>query len=206
MARRRLAACVIVVFAQHTTSFLAPTTRHARPPSAKGSTLVVADIVADSQTFLADHKFIVGVVTAIATKLVINEVRRIVEKPIMDEFGRRVASGLKPEPADVSAEGWAKLVGCLALDLAGDASELIPGLGELTDVVYAPVEAGLLKALFASNAIAAFGFVEEILPFTDIIPTFTLSWCLANLWPTTGLAKKLVPDLAKQNTLLPPKA
>ena len=85
---------------------------------------MVADIVADSQTFLADHKFIVGVVTAIATKLVINEVRRIVEKPIMDEFGRRVASGLKPEPADVSAEGWAKLVGCLALDLAGDASEL----------------------------------------------------------------------------------
>ncbi len=121
----------------------------------------------------------------------------------MDEFGRRVASGLKPEPADVTAEGWAKLVGCLLLDLAGDASELIPGLGELTDVVYAPVEAGLLKALFASNAIAAFGFAEELLPFTDIIPTFTLSWCLANLWPTTGLAKQLVPDLAKKNTLLP---
>ena len=55
----------------------------------------------------------------------------------MDEFGRRVASGLKPEPADVTAEGWAKLVGCLILDLAGDASELIPGLGELTDVVCA---------------------------------------------------------------------
>ena len=69
-------------------------------------------------------------------------------------------------------------------------------------MVYAPVEAGLLKALFASNAIAAFGFAEE-LPFTDVIPTFTLSWCLANLWPTTGLAKRLVPDLAKKNTLLP---
>ena len=40
---------------------------------------------------------------------------------------------------------WAKLAGCVALDLAGDASELIPVLGEFTDVAYAPVEAGLLK-------------------------------------------------------------
>ena len=187
----------LLLLAHSATSFIAPAQR-ARPPSARASTtLAVADIFADNHTFLE------GVLAAVATKIAINEVRRRVEKPVMDEFGRRVASGLKPEPADVTAEGWAKLVGCLILDLAGDASELIPGLGELTDVVYAPVEAGLLKALFASNAIAAFGFAEELLPFTDIIPTFTLSWCLANLWPTTGLAKQLVPELAKKNTLLP---
>ena len=187
----------VLLLAHSTTAFLAPA-QQARPPSARASsTLVVADIFSDNHTFLE------GVLAAVATKIAINEVRRRVEKPVMDEFGRRVASGLKPEPADVTAEGWAKLVGCLILDLAGDASELIPRLGELTDVVYAPVEAGLLKALFASNAIAAFGFAEELLPFTDIIPTFTLSWCLANLWPTTGLAKQLVPELAKKNTLLP---
>ena len=181
----------LLLLAHTTTSFIAPT-KQTRPPTARSF-----DVLS------GDHTFLEGVGLAIATKIAINEVRRRVEKPVMDEFGRRVASGLKPEPADVTAEGWAKLVGCLLLDLAGDASELIPGLGELTDVVYAPVEAGLLKALFASNAIAAFGFAEELLPFTDIIPTFTLSWCLANLWPTTGLAKQLVPDLAKKNTLLP---
>ena len=180
-----------LLLAQCATGFVAPT-KHTRPPTARSF-----DVLS------GDHTFLEGVGLAIATKIAINEVRRRVEKPVMDEFGRRVASGLKPEPADVTAEGWAKLVGCLILDLAGDASELIPGLGELTDVVYAPVEAGLLKALFASNAIAAFGFAEELLPFTDIIPTFTLSWCLANLWPTTGLAKQLVPELAKKNTLLP---
>ena len=39
-------------------------------------------------------------------------------------------------------------------DLAGDASELIPFLGEFTDVGFAPIEAALLKTLFQSNAIA----------------------------------------------------
>ena len=189
-AKMRLTAGLLLL-ARCATGFVEPTT-HTRPPMARSF-----DVLS------GDHTFLEGVGLAIATKIAINEVRRRVEKPVMDEFGRRVASGLKPEPADVTAEGWAKLVGCLILDLAGDASELIPGLGELTDVVYAPVEAGLLKALFASNAIAAFGFAEELLPFTDIIPTFTLSWCLANLWPTTGLAKQLVPELAKKNTLLP---
>mmetsp|Transcript_19883 Transcript_19883/g.59205 ORF Transcript_19883/g.59205 Transcript_19883/m.59205 type:complete len:200 (-) Transcript_19883:13-612(-) len=153
--------------------------------------------------FLQEHTFLEGVAVAIAGRIVINEVRRKVEKPVMDEVGRRVASGLKPEPAEVSAESWAKLAGCIVLDLLGDSSELIPFLGEFTDVGFAPAEAALLKALFNSNAIAAFGFAEEILPFTDVIPTFTLSWCLATLWPTTDLAKKLVPEAAAKNTLLP---
>ena len=59
---------------------------------------------------------------------------------------------------------------------------------------YAPVEAGLIKLLFQSNALAAFGFVEEILPFTDVVPTFTISWALKNLWPTTPLARRLLPQ------------
>ena len=42
--------------------------------------------------------------------------------------------------------------------------------------------------------LAGFGFFEEILPFTDVIPTFTLTWCLSTLWPTTPLAKKLLPQ------------
>jgi hypothetical protein len=76
-------------------------------------------------------------------------------------------------------------------DLAGDASELVPFLGEFTDVVYAPVEAALLVGLFKSNLIGGLGFIEEILPFTDVVPTFCIGWCLQNLWPTTPLARKL---------------
>ena len=72
---------------------------------------------------------------------------------------------------------------------------------DLAVAASAPVSC--VKAATDSSDIAAFGFAEELRPFTDIIPTFTLSWCLANLWPTTGLAKQLVPDLAEKNTLLP---
>jgi hypothetical protein len=83
---------------------------------------------------------------------------------------------------------------CVALDLAGDASELVPVLGEFTDIAYAPVEAALLQFLFKSNFISGFGFLEEILPFTDVVPTFSISWCLKNLWPTTPLARRLLPS------------
>ena len=63
---------------------------------------------------------------------------------------------------------------------------------------FAPAEAGLLQLLFKSPAISAFGFVEEILPFTDVIPTFTLSWVLSTLFPTTPFAKALLPQDEKQ--------
>ena len=99
------------------------------------------------------------------------------------------------EPSErIEAGAWAKLALCVVLDLAGDASELIPFLGEFTDLGFAPVEAALIKALFQSNALAGIGFVEEILPFTDVVPTFTISWALQNVWPTTPLARKLLPQ------------
>mmetsp|Transcript_36249 Transcript_36249/g.102096 ORF Transcript_36249/g.102096 Transcript_36249/m.102096 type:complete len:429 (+) Transcript_36249:63-1349(+) len=71
-----------------------------------------------------------------------------------------------------------KLLACLGLDLFGNASYLLPGLGEGADLAYAPVQAVALKMLFQSNFVAVFGFIEEILPFTDIIPTATIAWVL----------------------------
>ena len=150
------------------------------------------------QTWQQDHLFLYGLLVTILSRYVIGELRRRIEKPVMDEVGNRVTTSVKdnltPNQEEITSSAWAKLALCIALDIAGDASELIPILGEATDLGFAPIEAGVLKVLFKSNLIAGFGFAEEILPFTDIIPTFTLSWCLANLWPTTGLAKKLMPD------------
>lgn len=150
------------------------------------------------QTWQQDHLFLYGVLVTILSRYIIGELRRRIEKPVMDEVGNRVSTSVKdnltPNREEITSSAWAKLVLCIALDIAGDASELIPILGEATDLGFAPIEAGLLKVLFQSNLISLFGFTEEILPFTDIIPTFTLSWCLANLWPTTQLAKKLMPD------------
>ena len=221
---------VVLVVAGGACGFTAPSASRRRPLSRSGvarravpstSTALLSDLSSDllpssSTVLLSDlssikafqenRSFLEGLLVSIVISIVVKEVRRRVEKPITDEIGRRVAKQLKPEPAALTNESWAKLVGCILLDLLGDTSELIPFLGEFTDVAYAPIEAGLLKALFRSNSIAAFGFVEEILPFTDIIPTFTLSWCLSTLWPTTPLAKQLVPEAAAANTVLPPPA
>ena len=70
---------------------------------------------------------------------------------------------------------FGKLFICLTIDVVGSSSEVIPFLGELTDVIYAPIAATVLRNLYGSNNIL-FGleFVEEILPFTDILPLATI--------------------------------
>lgn len=147
--------------------------------------------------FQNNHTFLEGLLLTIVIKLVIGEIRKRVEKPIMDEAGRRVGEAAKeqltPDTQQITVGDWAKLGGCVAMDVAGDASELIPILGEFTDVAFAPAEAALLQVLFKSPLISAFGFAEEILPFTDVVPTFTMSWILSTLFPTTPLAKTLLP-------------
>jgi hypothetical protein len=67
---------------------------------------------------------------------------------------------------------------CIIFDLIGCASYLVPGLGEWVDVVWAPVSGILFFIMFRSWKGALFDFTEEILPGTDIIPTFTIAWFL----------------------------
>lgn len=70
---------------------------------------------------------------------------------------------------------FGKLLICLAIDVVGSSSEIVPILGELTDVVYAPIAATLLRSLYGgSNVVFALEFTEEILPFTDILPLATI--------------------------------
>ena len=151
------------------------------------------ELLSQLQAFQDSHAVLLSFIAFIIYRAVIQEARMRIEKPIMDEAGRRVAENLTPDTKKLDGEAYAKLAGCILLDLAGDASELVPFLGEFTDIGFAPIEAFALKQLFKSNLIAGFGFVEEILPFTDVIPTFTLSWCLTYLWSTTPLAQKLLP-------------
>ena len=160
--------------------------RRAPPPATRlcRSYLAIADPewVNALQQFQESHAFIIGILVAIVSRLVINEIRYRIEKPVMDEFGEKVKTQLTPETERLQSGQWATLGLCVLLDLAGDASELVPILGEFTDVGFAPVEAILIKTLFKSNILAGLGFVEEILPFTDVVPTFTISWCLKNLY------------------------
>ena len=71
------------------------------------------------------------------------------------------------------------LIICIALDIVGNISYIFPALGEFSDILWAPISAILFFKLFGGRVGkigAAINFVEEILPFTDIIPTFTIAW------------------------------
>ena len=71
-----------------------------------------------------------------------------------------------------------KLLASLAIDFLGNMSFALPGLGELADVMWAPVSATLLSELYGEKSpnVKYIGLAEEILPFTDFIPTATLAW------------------------------
>lgn len=77
-----------------------------------------------------------------------------------------------------------KLVLGLLFDGIGMLSFTIPFLGEFSDVVWAPL-AGFLMTWMYKGTIGKVGgtitFLEEILPFLDFIPTFTLTW-IYNYW------------------------
>ena len=68
---------------------------------------------------------------------------------------------------------------CIALDVMGMASYFIPALGEFADVVWAPISAIIFYRMFGGRFGMIGGvlnFLEEIIPFTDIIPSFTIAW------------------------------
>jgi len=68
---------------------------------------------------------------------------------------------------------------CLIMDLLGSATFLLPGLGEWFDVLWAPISALIFFKSFGGKVGrigSIINFTEEILPFTDIIPTFTIAY------------------------------
>ncbi|MBQ2590304.1 MAG: hypothetical protein II569_01030 [Paludibacteraceae bacterium] len=68
----------------------------------------------------------------------------------------------------------------VVLDILGMVTFTIPGVGEFGDVVWAPLSAYLFSRLYGTDKVAKWGaifnFAEEILPFTDFCPTFTIAW------------------------------
>ncbi|HLA56248.1 MAG TPA: hypothetical protein VK623_09120 [Flavobacterium sp.] len=73
----------------------------------------------------------------------------------------------------------------ILFDVLGMVSFTIPVIGEFEDVVWAPVSGLLLAWMYKGKAGrigGVFSFLEEIFPFTDVIPTFTLMWFYTYYW------------------------
>ena len=72
-----------------------------------------------------------------------------------------------------------KLLLGLLFDGIGMISFSIPLLGEFSDVIWAPIAAFLMAKMYkgrVGKVASVLTFVEEIIPFTDVIPSFTITW------------------------------
>jgi hypothetical protein len=71
------------------------------------------------------------------------------------------------------------LVLSLLLDAVGMMSFSIPFIGEFADVVWAPLSGFIMAWMYKGTMGKVAGvvsFLEEILPATDVIPSFTIMW------------------------------
>ncbi len=72
-----------------------------------------------------------------------------------------------------------KLILSLIFDGIGMLSYIVPVFAEPIDVVWAPISGLLLVIMYKGSVgkiAGLFGTIEELIPFTDIIPTFTITW------------------------------
>ena len=72
-----------------------------------------------------------------------------------------------------------KLLLGLLFDGIGMISFSIPLLGEFSDVIWAPIAAIIMTRMYkgrVGKVASVLTFIEEVIPFTDIIPSFTLTW------------------------------
>ena len=71
------------------------------------------------------------------------------------------------------------LVLSLLFDAIGMMSLSIPLIGDFSDVIWAPLSGLIMVWMYKGTMGKVAGvvsFIEEILPVTDIIPSFTLMW------------------------------
>lgn len=74
---------------------------------------------------------------------------------------------------------WRNLVLGLLFDLMGKLSFAIPGIGEFSDIIWAPVAKYLMQWMYKGRVAKTMSWVvaiEELLPFTDVVPSFTIMW------------------------------
>ena len=104
---------------------------------------------------------------------------------LMTKTGQRIIYDVGPRPspqalaeAVLPTDMIGKLVVSLLIDLVGSASYLIPIAGEAFDLTWAPISMIMVGALYdgVMPSLKYIALVEELLPFTDWIPSATTGW------------------------------
>lgn len=79
----------------------------------------------------------------------------------------------------VKSDKYSKLILSLLFDGIGMLSYVVPVFAEPIDLIWAPISGILLMTMYKGTVgklAGVFGFIEELLPFVDVIPTFTITW------------------------------
>jgi hypothetical protein len=82
----------------------------------------------------------------------------------------------------------------IAIDALGMASYFVPILGEGADIIIGPITGALIYAVHKSGKGAIMGTVEEIIPFTDVIPTASIIWVMRYITNQTETFKNFALD------------
>lgn len=83
------------------------------------------------------------------------------------------------EQISVKSNRTRDLVLSLLFDAIGMMSFTIPFIGEFADIIWAPISGMIMVWMYKGTMGKVAGvvsFLEEILPATDIIPSFTIMW------------------------------
>lgn len=70
-------------------------------------------------------------------------------------------------------------------DLIGMATMFIPVVGPFLDILWAPYAAKKMSDMYEGEQgkiASVVVFIEEILPISDFVPTFTLMWMYTYVW------------------------
>lgn len=80
-------------------------------------------------------------------------------------------------------------------DLVGMASVAIPIIGPFLDLLWAPIAANKMREMYPGRngkIASVFVFIEEILPWTDVIPSFTLMYLYTYVWKKQPLKSRVI--------------
>mmetsp|Transcript_18288 Transcript_18288/g.38112 ORF Transcript_18288/g.38112 Transcript_18288/m.38112 type:complete len:475 (+) Transcript_18288:217-1641(+) len=114
-----------------------------------------------------------------------NALTPLVETLLVSLPGQALVYDTGPRPTPVSVcrlvlpeTIWAKLWISLVVDLIGSSSYLLPMAGEGFDLAWAPAQTILIMAMYDTTSpnLKYVSFLEEILPFTDVVPSACIGW------------------------------
>lgn len=83
----------------------------------------------------------------------------------------------------------------IVYDVVGMATMAIPLVGPFLDIAWAPYASKKMSEMYPGKKgkiASVLVFIEEILPFTDFIPTFTLMWLYTFVWKKEPMENEII--------------